>query len=256
MCAENFYNPTLGAESDSCVACETGKASIPGSRNCTISTWQVSNMLELFTKISNYDNSTYSDFSGDDIMGVGDIVTLDPSNYTCTGANDCATSSTTDSTEPTMIAIRNLFGVIKCSSNDASCVLNGQASRRCLYVEGTRFTTLIIRALTFKNGAGSVSGGGGILITDQGLVDVTLCVFHGNKNTVSGGPGGALSVREVGTSADLRGTVFYNNSLLSGDGNDIYNQGGNVMVRDDCPKEGVSIPGKNDNSKFTSVQHN
>jgi predicted outer membrane repeat protein len=74
--------------------------------------------------------------------------------------------------------------------------------------------------------------GGGVYIYDGAIVDLKFCVFSNNRATGSGG--GAIYVSSSGTTINAYGTSFIANTA-TGDGDDIYNAGGTITIRNTCP---------------------
>ena len=75
-----------------------------------------------------------------------------------------------------MFTSEQLSGSIECTRDSVDCVLDAESERQVMSVQGTGMQTLILRALKFKNGMTRYAGGG-ILITDDAIVEVVLCVF-------------------------------------------------------------------------------
>jgi hypothetical protein len=218
--------------------------SFPGCRDNL-----VTNMEELFNKFSSY--VCESEFfcmqaqmlgapyrTGNAIVPSGEAVVLETGVYTCTddeedSENHCASTWC-------MLGVGGWFGEGKCIDDSASCVLDPKQSGRAIDVFYTFGKTVTLRSLTIRNGKYDM--GGGLYVLRGGIVDVTLCVFSHceatNPNHDFSG-GGAVRVYNTGTTVNIYGTVFFNNT--GGDeGDDIYNKPvpdfrGDITVHDSCP---------------------
>jgi hypothetical protein len=180
-------------------------------------------MNVLFNTVS---NGVYSGSNtGNSTMANGDTVILAVGSYKCSHGT-CADSED-------MLATRNLNGEVKCVEDNASCVLDGENERRVINVEGTGNGTLILRALTFDKGNATI--GGGVSIYSDAIVDFELCVFSNNRATSSDWGGGAISVQDSGTTVNIFGTSFNGNTADSGNGNEIFNNGGTITIHNTCP---------------------
>ena len=74
--------------------------------------------------------------------------------------------------------IVDIYFSLICSSSPHSCILDGEDSRRIMYISGTSSQTLTIAGMTFKDGnAGGGSGGGGMVIESSALVSIQTCKF-------------------------------------------------------------------------------
>ena len=104
--------------------------------------FSVDNMNGLFNTLSNRDCSSCN--TGNSIMPNGDTAVLAVGVYKC---GPCAASHS-------MLGTEGLNGEVKCLEDDASCVLNGEQTRRGMWVDGTGASTLYLRALTFHEGEG------------------------------------------------------------------------------------------------------
>jgi hypothetical protein len=119
--------------------------------------------------------------------------------------------------------------------DNASCVLDGENARRGMYVWGTGSGTLILRALTFDKGSTDYQGGG-VYIRDGAIVDLELCIFSNNRATATGSyGGGAIHVEGSGTSVNVYGSFFNQNTADSGKGDDIENDGATITIHNTCP---------------------
>ena len=81
-------------------------------------------------------------------MANGDVVTLAIKNYKCGDGTYCANTDN-------MLWTSSLSGEMKCYVDNASCVLDGEGTRRLLYIGGVSNDgggKLSLRALTFQNG--------------------------------------------------------------------------------------------------------
>ena len=183
----------------------------------------VSSMTELFDKVSN---------TGADIMTNGDTTTLSVGEYKCsdgTCADDRPNTEAPDS--DSMLVTEGLYGTIQCVNDDASCVLDGESSRRGIRVFGVLYMKLTIRAIRFYKG--KADDGGGICVsTHTSKVDIILCVFDSCEATRQGG-----GIFVVDCTANIYATTFTGNSAPSGAvGVDIFNNsGGAVTIHETCP---------------------
>jgi hypothetical protein len=183
----------------------------------------VVDMNGLFNTVSNAVISGGN--TGNSIMANGDSTILADGPYKCSEGT-CAASST-------MLLIDDLNGEVKCVEDNASCVLDGENERRGMQVEGTGSATLILRALTFDKGYGDF--GGGVRIGSGALVKLELCIFSSNRATDSRSGGGAIYVANSGGTANAYGTSFYGNTAYSGNGDDIFRNGGTITIHNTCP---------------------
>jgi hypothetical protein len=106
-------------------------------------------------------------------MDNGDTAVAAKGPYRCSDGT-CAASSS-------MLFTEDLDGEFRCAVDDASCVIDGELSRRGLKVYGTGSGVLTLRALSFVNG--KVWGGGGVYIAFSAIVDIQLCAFSNCRAT-------------------------------------------------------------------------
>ena len=221
----NFYcinGGDIGGTTGSCTcsSCNTG---FYGS-NCQIISHNVFDMNGLFNTVSN-DNPS-CDNTGNSIMANGDTTILAVGSYKGSEGT-CASSYS-------MLATTDLNGEVKCVEDNASCVLDGENQRRGMGVQGTGSGTLILRALTFDKGYSDGSGGG-VFIRSGAIVDLELCVFSNNRATDSDYGGGAIYIASTGGTVNAYGTRFSGNTADSGNGDDIYRNGGTITIHNTCP---------------------
>jgi len=224
----------------SCLDCSLGFTSQEGSTTCLNMEHTVGDMGALFNKVSNH--ITTEGNVGNNIMINGDTALLVRTNFICeSGGGFCSDSET-------MLASEDLNGLISCASDAADCIINGDYSRRQLYVVRTGEQKLILRALTFERGSGTE--GGALYIIGHSSVEIQLCRFNNCKSTNQyfGGGGGAIYV--TGGNLDIFGSLFAENSATSGYGKDIYNLNsvGTITVHNTCPSpytENTAFTGKN-----------
>ena len=175
-------------------------------------------MNGLFNTVSN--EVSYVDNTGSSIMANGDSAILAVGPYKCSEGT-CASIYS-------MLATLNLYGEVKCVEDSASCILDGEDLRRGLIVDKTGSDTLILRALSFVNGAASSGGGVYIMGASGAYVDIELCVFSNCRASgyVSGYGGGAIYVSNNPDSISVYvyGTSFHGNTADTGEGNDIHNK--------------------------------
>ena len=222
-CQRGHHNPTLGNSESNCKVCEEGKTSSGGASVCA-DNHIVSTMTELWDKVSNSEESPAK--AGANIMANGDTTTLSVGEYKCSDdGENCATSKS-------MLYTHLLYGRIECAKDDASCILNGESSRRGMWVYKTDFSILTVRSIKFYRGKASTEGGGGLHV-ERGKVYITLCVFHSCEAADSSG-GGGIHV-EKGT-VNVYATAFTENtSSGGGKGNDIHKDDGTVTIHGTCP---------------------
>ena len=177
----------------------------------------VDNMSGLFNTVN---------YNGNSIMPNGDTAVLAVGVYKCSGET-CATSNS-------MLFTDSLHGEVKCEEDDASCVLNGEDTRRGMRVSGTGASTLYLRALALKDCEADI-GSGGVVIQSGAIVTIELCVFSNCRATMSSWGGGAIYVSDSGTTVNAYGTSFNDNTAASGDGDDIYRRGGTITIHNTCP---------------------
>jgi hypothetical protein len=183
-------------------------------------------MNALFSTVSNYIDIYHN--TGNSIMSNGDTTVLAVGVYQCSDGT-CSNSNS-------MLSTDSLHGEVKCEEEDASCVLNGEGTRRGMAVSGTGASTLYLRALAFQDGEGS--SGGGVFIESGAIVTIELCVFSNCRatSTESYYEGGAIWVESSATTVNVYGTSFNDNTAASGDGDDIYNNGaGTITIHNTCP---------------------
>ena len=185
--------------------------------------FSVDNMNGLFNTLSNYDCSGCN--TGNSIMPNGATAVLAVGVYKCSGG--------TCSAYHTMLWTEGLHGEVKCEEDDASCVLNGEQTRRGMNVLGTGAGTLLLRALTFQDG--EASAGGGVWIESGAIVTIELCVFSNCRATDSRNGGGAIVVWYNGGTVNIYGTSFNDNTAASGNGDDIYRSSGTITIHKTCP---------------------
>ncbi|GMI36702.1 hypothetical protein TrCOL_g6259 [Triparma columacea] len=230
----NFYcinGGDIGGTTGSCTcsSCNTGFYGI----NCQLTAHNVFNMNGLFNRVSNYDSDTFTGNTGNSIMLNGDTTILAVGPYKCSQGT-CASSYS-------MLFTKDLNGEVKCVEDNASCVLDGENERRGINVQGTGSGTLILRALTFDKGYRDGNSGGGVYIRDGAIVDLELLVFSNNRATSSTYGGGAIFVSSSGGTVNAYGTSFSENTADSGNGDDIYNNGGTITIHNTCPSPYSSI---------------
>ena len=183
--------------------------------------FSVDNMNGLFNTLSNYAGSGYN--TGNSIMPNGATAVLAVGVYKCSDGPCSASYS--------MLYTDGLHGEVKCEEEDASCVLNGEGTRRGMAVSGTGAGTLFLCALTFQEG--EVNWGGGVWIDSGAIVTIELCVFSNCRATSTGG--GAIYVSSSGGTVNAYGTSFNDNTADSGNGDDIYRNGGTITIHNTCP---------------------
>ena len=191
----------------------------------------VGDMSGLFNAISSAPSSAWVDYTGNNIITNGDVVEVALGTYQCNeSGTNCASGSI-------MLYPNNLHGIIECTNDSADCIIDGESSRRVIYVEGSGSGLLTIRALTFLNGQHIY--GGGAFIDFGAKVDFILCLFQncratGTCNTCGGGAIYIGSIGEIVT-INIYATRFTGNTADSEAGNDIRYYG-KVIIHDECPE--------------------
>lgn len=205
-----------------------------GSTVCLQSVHSVNDMTELFNKVSNSGCSSCS--TGNSLMGYGDRVMMAIGDYSCSGGT-CATSKS-------MLTLEHLYGNIKCLRDGGSCVVDGENTRRGVYVTRTGGRALSLRSITFKDGK-ATSAGGGIYIHGGAIVDLLLCTFsncRASGTTKDWHGGGAIYISSnVDNTVNLYGTSFNENEADSSKGDDIHNNGGTITIHNTCPSPYSSV---------------
>ena len=154
----NFYcvnSGTVGGTTGSCTcSCKEGAAHY--GVNCANMDRLVTGMSGLHSHVSNYNAEGFN--TGTSIITSGDAVVMAAGSYKCPHAG--AFSSDNCAAADTMLMIDNLWGTIKCTNDkESTCVIDGETTRRIVNIEGTGYGTLLLRALTFKNGFNQFRGG-------------------------------------------------------------------------------------------------
>ena len=214
---------SIGGTAGSCTCtCVTGFA----GDNCQNIQHFVADMTGVWDLVSNGVGSGYD--TGTSIMINGDTAALAVGSYKCSEGT-CAHNDN-------MLNTVHLSGGIKCAEDNASCVLDGENSRRALRVSGTGSGTLNLRALTIKDGQGG--SGGGAYIREEGVMSIELCVFSNCVSTSSSRGGGAIRVYS-GT-LNFYGTGF-NNNYAGFAGDDIHLDSGEITIHSVCPSPYASF---------------
>ena len=104
-------------------------------------THQATNQDELFKLIGDGDDS---------IMALGDEVIVAEGDYIC---GPCYVSYR-------MYELFNLYGTVRCASDDHGCKLSGEGSRSVIDVSGTSGGTLVLRSFSIHRGNFHYGGGG------------------------------------------------------------------------------------------------
>ena len=246
----NFYCVNGGeiggsVGSCSCTSCNTGFDGV----NCA-NPHHVDDMEGLFNTISNAkgDVSIEHTTTGNYIMPNNDTVILAVRAYRCS-EGICAKGY-----DNYMLYTEDLHGEMKCVQDYASCVLDGESANKGMFVAGTGDAKFTLRAISFFNGVGTNTGGGGMVISGGAIVDLVLCHFTKciSKNAILGG--GAILVLGVETTVNTFGVSFLDNEATISSGNDITNNlsnPGSITLHKTCPP-----PYQSNNStqgKFTKI---
>jgi len=219
------YSTILATQGNALNTYGTVSGSAYSYSGSTCDHWLVDTMTGLHGKVSNYAGDGYS--TGGAIMFNGDTAVLSAGSYACSEG----TCAHTDN----MLVPNDLSGSFECTNDSADCVIDGQSSRRGLYIYGTSGQTLTLRALNFFDG--QAAQGGGIYIDRGALVEIVLVVFSNCKATYSASGGAAVYVTYYGTTVNVYGSRFAGNAAASGNGGDIfnYNNEATVTIHSTCP---------------------
>ena len=186
--------------------------------------WAVSTITQLWDKVSN--GVKYGAIAvGTNIMANGGTTTLSVGEYKCSDGT-CAHSDK-------MLYTGDIYGTIQCLNDDASCVLDGELSRRGMYVDGTGSGKLTVRAIRFYKGKSTY--GGGVYVGWDAKVDIALCVFDSCEDNSIYGGGGIYVDHSSNNLVNIYATAFTGNSAASGNGDDIYRGSGTVTIHETCP---------------------
>lgn len=164
-----------------------------------------------------------------------------------------------------MVAINALFGEVRCTEDDASCVLDGEKKRAGIGVESTGGGVLTFRALTFYDMEQIFSGG---LLILGGQLDIELCIFSNcramSTTSIIGIDFSSGAILYVGLSGgvaespiNIYGSSFYNNSAGFADDIGVYSFGGvsgTVTVHNVCPppySSNIPMQGKEGSWSFS-----
>ena len=145
-----------------------------------------------------------------------------------------------------MLYLYRLNGEVKCAQDaTATCVLDGESSRRGMYVKRTNGGKLTIKSVTFDNCQASM--GAGINIREGAIVDIKLCISSNCRATSSNIGGGAILISSTGGIVNVYGTSFNENIADSEEGKDIYRNGGTITIYNMCPtpyEDNTPVQGK------------
>ena len=128
-----------------------------------------------------------------------------------------------------------LFGSLTCTSDDLSCVLDGESTRGIMYIAETGVQGFKLQGLRLYQGNSAGSTAGALFINSGAKVVLQFCALDNNAVSY----GGAIF---VSTDSELTayGTSFSSNQA-SNAGPDIYNVG-KVRINSVCPRRWVSAP--------------
>ena len=236
----NFYcvnGGSLGGTTGfcTCTSCDTGFT----GDSCESQFVQVSSMTELTNRV---------DYTGSSILENGMTALLSVKLY------NCSAPSAICNHYDAMLKTSNLNGYVRCTEDDASCIIDGEATRKGMWVKGNLYgNKLTIRALTFQN-CFSAHGGAGVELA-SGVCDLVLCHFQNNV----AGYGAGIAIYQITVTFNLFGTSFTNNIANSADCNDISNIGGlgaygTINIHSTCPSPHYSHPPIKGKSRKSSVQ--
>lgn len=196
---------------------------------------QVSTMTELWDKLSSAGLGSDTTKRGTKLVASGDTTTLAVGEYKCSDGQ-CAN----EGEEGFQVYADELNGVVQCSKDDATCVMNGESSKGGFMTNGTGDRKLIVRAIKFFNSKSAIQGGG-LALHGACTVDIILCVFD---SCTSNGVGAGVYA-ESGT-VNIYGAIFTGNNVNYGksNGNGGYDKvgldvavknAGTYTIHDTCP---------------------
>ncbi|GMI32159.1 hypothetical protein TrCOL_g6757 [Triparma columacea] len=225
----NFYCVNGGsiggtAGQCTCTGCDTGFT----GESCHSTLHTAADMDTLFNLVSSYSSSwSTSTNTGNNLMANGDSAVLSTVTFKCSDGT-CADSER-------MLYSDDSFGEVRCSSDDATCVIDGEEQRRVIHVSGTGSGKVTIRAITIQNGHAQYSGGG-IYASTMAAVDVKLCLFINCQSTSTSSyyGGGAIYASTSGTILNVYGTSF-SGSVSGGAGSDIKASSATIIIHATCP---------------------
>jgi hypothetical protein len=142
----------------------------------------INSMTALFNVLSSHTDSSYVVNTGNAIMTSGGSAMVNTGLYKCSEGT-CAANDK-------LVVLSGLSGLVKCHSDDASCILDGEGTHIVFAIFGTEGLLLTVRALHITRGKWNNCGGLGV--NGNSLVDVVLCVFTFNEPLINGA--GALGV--------------------------------------------------------------
>eukprot|EP00519_Triparma_laevis_P003800 CAMPEP_0182496358 /NCGR_PEP_ID=MMETSP1321-20130603/5016_1 /TAXON_ID=91990 /ORGANISM="Bolidomonas sp., Strain RCC1657" /LENGTH=919 /DNA_ID=CAMNT_0024699959 /DNA_START=167 /DNA_END=2923 /DNA_ORIENTATION=+ len=183
---------------------------------------------ELYHKISEGGNS---------IMNSGGQALLNAGEYKCSPCE----------LDHTMFKTNALSGGLICKSEDLSCVLDGEDTRRVLWVYGTGSSVLKLKGLRFFRGKDLNSYGGGLLVHNGASVNVEFCSFE----SCHAGMGGGISV--YGSSSLIVHATIFEGNTAGSTGDDINNSGVAAFY-DTCPTGWVGKPEKGSSLDSSGIQ--
>lgn len=173
--------------------------------------WYITDVTALVNKLS---------MNGNAQMGSGDSAILQQKEFRCSDGT-CHSSGT-------MMYLLYKSGEVRCEQDGSGCILDGEHSvGLCIVDNGSLLT---IRSLTFKAAEG---GHGALGISYGARVDIVLCTFTNCRETGGNGGGGAIEL--IRGTVNVYATLFSGNIASSGNGNDIYRNGGTITIHNTCP---------------------
>lgn len=217
----NFPDVTDHGTPSACLDCPVGKISAAGTieESACDKFALVSTHFEFFNLISTFAGVGVTN-TASGRMSNGNKILTNPGTYAC--ASDCAS-------EDVMYVPSGLDGDVICKSDPpVSCVLDGQESRRIFEIVGTAGGEMRFRRMKFYRG--SAVDGAGISVSNSGKIILELCEFNSCRGTGNGA--GILLTSTGSNTATLYAVSFSHNT-----GEDIYNNGGQVTIEEECAED-------------------
>jgi serine/threonine protein kinase len=219
----NFFCINGGTASGSAGSCICTCTEGFSGTHCEESDNTISTMTSFFNAVSNNDDSSYVENTGTNIMTNGGTTVVADGHFKCSDGTCAAPEH--------MVVLTNMWGVVKCNSDLATCILDGEFSHLVIAVSGSNEGghLLTIRALTVTKGKWDNCGGIGV--SGSAIVDIVLCIFIENSPLASGG--GAIGL--MGGVVNVYGCTYYGNTIALTGGADVTNLGGSVTIHGTCP---------------------
>jgi hypothetical protein len=141
-------------------------------------------MTAIFDALSSNDDSTQVDNTGNSLMSPGGAVMIDSGHYKCSEGT-CAASDK-------MLVLTSMWGEVKCNSDAATCILDGEDSHIVMAISGFDLGDNVLTVRAFTVTKGRWANCGGIGVSGGAIVDIILCIFIDNEPLAAGA--GAIGV--------------------------------------------------------------